>query len=212
MTLHRRSITSTATRAVLRAAVASLLLMACARTAPPALRAAADGGTTVIVVRHAEKAAEPVNDQALSALGIARAESLGVTLRQLEISDVVVSHLQRTRLTAAAIMRRPGVTLHVVPITAAGAAAHIAAVADTVRAIAAKSRQRGVLVVGHSNTVTQIVAALGGGAYPALCDSQYAQLFAVQLRRDGAATSTRTTYGAADPADPTCAAMSAPAK
>jgi hypothetical protein len=80
-------------------------------------------------------------------------------------------------------------------------------VADTVRAIAQRPGHGGVLVVGHSNTVTPIVAALGGGTFRDLCDSQYSQLFVVSIVAVGPAQLRRSTYGAADPADASCAAM-----
>lgn len=158
----------------------------------------------VVIVRHAEKAPAPANDPVLSDAGIARARSLDSVLRALRITDVVVSHLQRTRLTADPFIARTHAVVHVVPIGAAGVAAHVQAVADTVRAIVGAAG-RGVLVVGHSNTVTSIVQALGGPASPALCDSQYSQV--LTLRGQGAGvTLTRSTYGAADPIDASCAA------
>ncbi len=174
--------------------------------APPA----APGVARVVVVRHAEKAPTPANDPVLSDLGIARAAALDAVLRDYNVTDVVVTQLQRTRLTAAAVVTRVSPTVHVVPTGAGGVAAHARAVADTVRAIAQRPRHGDVLVVGHSNTVAPIVAALGGGTMRDLCDSQYSQLFELSLAASGTAQLRRTTYGAADPADATCAAMAAP--
>ena len=193
------------TQYLIRSAVAIAALTACAHGRGATVAKAGTSTTVVVVVRHAEKAPLPANDQALSDIGIARAQALDASLRSTPITDVVVSHLQRTRLTAAPLILRTGAMLHVVPIGAAGVAAHVQAVADTVRAIA-RGAGRGVLVVGHSNTVTLIVQALGGPVTPALCDSQYSQLFTVRLR-DGQATVARSTFGAADPDDASCAAM-----
>ncbi|MCC7053874.1 MAG: histidine phosphatase family protein [Gemmatimonadaceae bacterium] len=161
----------------------------------------------VVVVRHAEKAPLPANDPVLSEAGMARAAALDGAVRSLPITDVVVSHLQRTRLTASAFLARTGVPVHVVPIGSAGVAAHVKAVADTVRALSRLSGHTGVLVVGHSNTVTDIVQALGGAPSAALCDSQYSQLFTVRGDARGGVVATRTTYGAADPVDASCGAM-----
>jgi len=183
-------------------ALASAVLLAACAHAP---HAGADGGTPyAIVVRHAEKAPTPVNDPVLSASGMARAAALDALLGDDAVRDVVVSHLQRTRLTASVFIARTAPAVHVVPIGAAGAVAHIQAVADTVRAIARRRGRGGILVVGHSNTVTQIVAALGAGAPRELCDSQYSQLFRVALPAAGPATLTRRSYGASDPEDTTC--------
>ena len=195
----------------------AVLLTACAGSARETsasdgalAQALAPGFARVVVVRHAEKAPTPANDPVLSAIGIARATALDSAVRDYGITDVVVSHLQRTRLTAAAVIARVSPTLHVVPIGGGGVAAHARAVADTVRAIAQRPRHGGVLVVGHSNTVTPIVEALGGGTLRELCDSQYSQFFEVQLVVSGPSRLRRVTYGAADPVDATCAGMAAP--
>ena len=77
----------------------------------------------VVVVRHAEKAPTPVNDVALSAEGIARAGALDAMLRGMSpINDIVVSQLQRTRLTAAAFAARTNARVHVVRIGPEGVA------------------------------------------------------------------------------------------
>jgi phosphohistidine phosphatase SixA len=161
----------------------------------------------VVVVRHGEKAPAPANDPVLSEAGTARAAALDSVLRAMNITDVVVSHLQRTQLTAAAVVARTHATMHVIAIGAAGVDAHVKAVADTVRALSHTTGRGSILVVGHSNTVTLIVAALGGGASPALCDSQYSQLFRVTENAAGAITMSRETYGAPDRPDPACASM-----
>jgi len=186
---------------------ALLALAGCARTTvrPPA--PAPDPTPQIFVVRHAEKAPTPVEDQALSADGLTRAAALDAALRPVQVTDVVVSHLQRTRLTASVLIARTGARVHVVPITAAGVAPHVRAVSDTVRAIMRLSGQGSVLVVGHSNTVTQIVEALGGPRFASLCDTQYSQLFTLRPATDGVMTVARATFGAADPVDSACVGM-----
>ncbi len=188
---------------VVRASLLTMVLAACAST--PA-RTTTPAAPFVVLVRHAEKAPLPASDPVLSTAGMMRAAALDAVLREMPIGDVVVSHLQRTKLTASVLIARTSPVVHVVPIGAGGAAAHIRAVADTVRAIARQRGQGGILVVGHSNTVTQIVGALGAGTVPELCDSQYSQLFRVTLPATGTATLARSVYGAPDPSDPTCVA------
>ena len=188
-------------RTWLGAFTSALLLAACAHARPFPV----DGGVPyAIVVRHAEKALAPADDPVLSAMGMARAVALDSMLGVQPVGDVVVSQLQRSRLTASVFITRTSPVVHVIPIGAAGTAAHVQAVADTVRAIARRRGRGGILVVGHSNTVTQIVAALGAGSPPALCDSQYSQLFRVTLLAAAPASLARSTYGALDPADATC--------
>lgn len=196
-------------RALLRRSLLLALVAAsaCSR-APRAAAPSPASSMLAVVVRHGEKAPLPANDPVLSDAGIARAAALDSALQSMPITDVVVSHLQRTRLTALAFTSRTHAPVHVVPIGSAGVAAHVRAVADTVRAISRQPGHTGVLVVGHSNTVTDIVQALGGAASPALCDSQYSVLFTVREAAGGTVTSARTHYGRSDPADSTCAAMS----
>jgi len=193
---------------LLRMVTLMVSLTACMRAAAgPAPAGAANPPLLVVVVRHGEKAPTPRNDPVLSAAGMARAASLDSSLRNLSVTDVVVSQLQRTRLTASVFIARTNAVVHVVPIGAAGVAAHVQALADTVRAIARTAGRGGVLVVGHSNTVTKIVEALGGPSAPELCDSQYSQYFLLRGQPSGSVALTRTTYGAADAADATCASM-----
>ncbi len=191
---------------LLRGAALLIVLSACTRTAAStAVSASGDRPLLLVVVRHGEKAPMPANDPVLSAAGMARAASLDSALRSVSVTDVVVSQLQRTRLTASVFIARTNPVVHVVPIGAAGVAAHVQALADTVRAITRTAGRGGVLVVGHSNTVTRIVAALGGPPAPELCDSQYSQYFLLRGPLGGSVALTRTTYGAPDAADPTCA-------
>ena len=56
-------------------------------------------------------------------------------------------------------------------------------------------------MVGHSNTLAGIIAALGGPRVNDLCDPQYATLFVLELPASGSPRLIRASYGAADPAD-----------
>jgi hypothetical protein len=53
----------------------------------------------------------------------------------------------------------------------------------------------GVLVVGHSNTVPEILRALGVTETVTLGDGDFGDLFVVTLRPDGAATMERRRFG-----------------
>ena len=67
--------------------------------------------------------------------------------------------------------------------------AHASAVADAVRAHAGRT----VLVVGHSNTIPAIIAALGGPKLPDICDTQYSNLFVLVVKDERARSSGRRT-------------------
>ena len=145
--------------------------------------------TTVIVVRHAEKAAEPAADPPLNAAGAARAELLADMVRDAGVSAIITTQFQRTRMTGAPAAARLGITAEVVD---ARAPMHAKAVADSVLT---KHRGQTVLVVGHSNTVPDIVAALGAPKPAPLCDEAYDNAFLVTIPSSGPATALRLHYG-----------------
>ncbi len=159
------------------------------------------GSTTVILVRHAEKEAEPAADPALTAAGRSRADALADLLKDAGITAVVSTQFQRTRLTSAPTAAEFKLTTEVVD---ARAPQHARAVADSVLA---KHRGQTVLVVGHSNTVPAIVAALGAAQPAAICDAEYDNLYVVTVPPSGAATVVRARYGAASPVDASCREM-----
>jgi phosphohistidine phosphatase SixA len=153
--------------------------------------------TVVIVVRHAEKAAAPADDPPLTEAGAARARALAATLADADVGAVITTQYLRTRETARPLAEARGITPEVV--RAGGpVAAHAKAVADAARAHAGKT----VLVVGHSNTVTQIVEALGGPRARDLCDSEYSWLFTVVISGPSARV-VRSAFGAPSPEVPT---------
>lgn len=154
--------------------------------------AAAQDSTVVYLVRHAEKAAD-AGDPPLSAAGEARALALAERLADAGVGAVVVTQYRRTGATAAPTAAAAGVEPRVVA-AAPGPVPHPRAVADAVREAGGT-----VLVVGHSNTVTAIVRALGGPPLPALCDAEYANLFVLVLRPGAEPRLERGTYGAPDP-------------
>jgi len=167
---------------LLRLAAATVLFIA-----PLALRAQA---TTVVLVRHAEKGSAPANDPLLSEAGQARAGALAEALADAGVQAVIVTPLQRTRLTAARVLEQRGLTPQAVAISAT----HVADVARAVR----EHKGQVVLVVGHSNTIPAIVGALGGPKLPDLCDAQYAQLFTLVIPDQGTPSLVRSQYGTPD--------------
>jgi broad specificity phosphatase PhoE len=155
--------------------------------------------TTVIVVRHAEKA-DNSGDPELSAAGAARAQALVNVVRDAKVSRIITTQFRRTRATAEPTATALGVTPTVIPATAT----HVSEIADTVRA----HRGATFLIVGHSNTVPAIVAALGAPSPAPICDSEYDNLFVVTLNADGKPpVVVQTHYGAASERGGGCPAM-----
>jgi len=163
---------------------------------------AQQGTTTVILVRHGEKADAPANDPALSEAGAARAKALLTIARDAGVTAVITTQFTRTRETARPAAEALGITPEVA--RAGGSAAqHAQDVARMVQAHAGGV----VLVVGHSNTLPAIVAALGAPQPPPICDSEYDDLYVVTLTPNAKPHVIRARYGAPSPADAACAAM-----
>ena len=177
-------------------ATISLAILPSARPSPNAAPP-----TVVILVRHAEKAAQPPQDPPLTEGGAARAQALMAVARDAGVTAIITTQFERTRKTA-----EPTATaLHITPevVEAGPAAQHAKAVADQVLKHAGGT----VLVVGHSNTIPAIVGALGAPRPRDLCDSEYDQLFIVVLGDTGPPRLVRSRYGAPSEPDAACASM-----
>ncbi|HTV96660.1 MAG TPA: phosphoglycerate mutase family protein [Steroidobacteraceae bacterium] len=115
------------------------------------------GSTTIVIVRHAEVAQNGTADPPLSADGQARAALLARMFGDPRLPDhidaIYVSPALRNRSTAEPLAARLGITPTVAP-------------QDDPRALARRilHQHRGgrILVVGHSDTVPAIIAALSG--------------------------------------------------
>ena len=184
------------TRTSVVAIVALLSLGLGARQAPVAAPP-----TVVLLVRHAEKAAEPAQDPPLTDAGSARARALVSVAQDADVKAIITTQYLRTRNTAEPTATALSLTSEVV--NAGPMPQHAKAVADQVMKHAGKT----VLVVGHSNTIPAIIGALGAPRPRDLCDSEYDQLFVVVLGDGGAPRLIRSKYGAPSADDPSCAGM-----
>ncbi len=195
------------TRAGVRAGRALLpaagLLAALGLALPGTARAqaptAADSAVaTVILVRHAERDTSLRGpDHPLRAIGTLRARDLAHTLGASGISTIYVTPWLRNRQTALPLATAIGESLTVVND-----------VAETVERLRTRHFGETVLVVGHSDTVPPIVAALTGRPFPTPGRVAYDAMWVVTLARDGRASLLTLRYGA--PAEGT-AGIPAPA-
>lgn len=116
---------------------------------PPRQRAAQDQ-LAVHVVRHFDTP-KGEKDPDLLPQGAARAEALARWFRGKGLCAILVTQYQRTRQTVAPLAASRGIALQSYDA------------ADTAGAVArAKASPCPVLIVGHSNTVPDIVVQLGG--------------------------------------------------
>ena len=163
--------------------------------------------TTVILVRHAEKADEPGADPALSAAGEARARALADALRGARVAAVLTTPYRRTNATGAPLATANGLAPLPVPVSG-GLPAYAQSVADMIRT---QYTGRTVVVVGHSNTLAAVIAALGGPKLNDLCDNEYSMMYRLTLDGSAAPKLTESHYGATDAAGAAgCRTMSMP--
>jgi broad specificity phosphatase PhoE len=146
----------------------------------------------IVLVRHGEKATTGGNDPSLSAAGEARAEALAGVLAVAGVQHILVTEWKRTGETAAVVAQQQVLTPVVVPVGRQKVPDHARAVARALDSLPAGSA---ALVVGHSNTIPPIIAALGGPVLPDLGDNEYATLFVLD-RTGGNIRLIRSSYGA----------------
>ena len=125
--------------------------------------------STVFIVRHAEKA-DNSKDAELSEAGHARAEALANMLKDSKISAIYTTEFKRTEQTAAPVAKALGLTVTTLP------SENQAALVAKLRTSTANS-----LVVGHGNTIPDVIKALGIPEPVNIPDSDYDNLFVVLL-------------------------------
>jgi broad specificity phosphatase PhoE len=138
--------------------------------------------TVVVVVRHAEKATDDPRDPSLSEAGQVRAEALAKQLADTPPIVVFSTQYRRTRDTAAPTAQAAGVDVTVRPVDAGNAASYARDLARDLHALPAGST---ALVVGHSNTVPGIVAAISGHAQPEMPETEYDRYTVIVLDGNG---------------------------
>jgi len=150
-----------------------LIEVGCQKPAEPAQAA-----TRVILVRHAEKAGEK-GDVPLTERGQRRAQVLAEMLSEANVKAIFATQYQRNQMTAGPLAENTGAPVTTLPIKG-GVAGHAEQVAAKIRE---GDFAGGVVVyVGHSNTVTPILNALGIDSYQGEAD--YPQMFLVLLHED----------------------------
>jgi len=186
--------------ASLRIALLASVMVAQACASPQSSRVApapaTATATTIVVVRHAEKSTDDPRDPTLSAAGQQRAKDLSGVLQNAGVTDVYVTQYKRTRQTAEPLARQNGISIIERPVNNDNSATYAQSLAQE---ILTRSVGKGVLVVGHSNTVPGIVAALSGTTVPPITDAEYDHLFVVIVPAMGAPRLMQLRFGLAAP-------------
>lgn len=135
---------------------------------PLLLAAVTNAAPIIFIVRHAEKASTGDKDPDLSPDGQKRADALAGILKDSQITSVFVTEFKRTQETAAPTAKAAHVTSTVV------SANDVRALVDKLRALNGNA-----LVVGHGNTISDLLKALGIAAPVTIPEDDYTEIFAV---------------------------------
>lgn len=133
---------------------------------------AASAGPFVVIVRHAEKANNS-EDAELSSAGQERAQTLAHILKNAHITAIFTSEFKRTRQTAAPTSTTTGVAPIIVP------GKDFATLSSRLREVKGNA-----LVVGHGNTIPDIIKALGIDTPIQIGDDDYSEIFVVTLEAE----------------------------
>lgn len=135
------------------------------------------GGTKIYIVRHAEK--EAGKDPLLTAAGNARAGDLMRYLQNRAVQKIYVSQYRRTQNTADSLRLQLNIdTVHYSADTLCD---------NLVNAIMEHSDfGKTILIIGHSNTIPQIIRKFGVHDYPYgdIADIDYDNLFLITYKKE----------------------------
>jgi len=147
--------------------------------------------TTIVLLRHAEKQVGAINDAPLTPEGELRAARLAQMFGDAatfgRVARIYVSDTRRSQQTAAGLAQR----LALKPIIVEGKSDP----SDLARRVLHENRGERALVVGHSNTVPALVAALAGvDDVPAMGEEEFDTVYVVTVPTIGHANVLRLKY------------------
>ena len=141
--------------------------------------------TTILLVRHAEKLTSPADDPVLSPQGTARAQLLVRMFENSALNAIYTSQFARTKLTAEPLAKRFSIPVETVDAKTTN---------KLVDSILSKHSGGTVLVVGHSNTLPEIIEALGAGKIKEIDDLDYDNVYVVTVSGNGIAKVLRMKF------------------
>ena len=152
---------------------------------------------TVYLIRHAERADEPRTDPPLTEKGTLRAQELARVLGNANIKAIITSQFARTKLTAEPIAKKLNVPVTSISLSLNPANPRMIAEQSTAE-VTNKILERGgesVLVIGHSNSIPDVIKMLGGDVTPVIDEKKFDDLFVVTVYAKGKAKVAHLKYG-----------------
>lgn len=152
--------------------------------------------TTVILVRHAEKVVTLDSDPPLSEAGAARSQKLAKLLAEAGIKAIYSSQYLRTKQTAEPLSRQLGIAI--TPLNIQTKQSNPREVSEqSIRLIVDKIYEHPgdtALIVGHSNSIPEVIKMLGGDIVPVLDEKKFDDLFIVTVYAKGKAKVSHLKY------------------
>jgi phosphohistidine phosphatase SixA len=153
---------------------------------------------TVFLIRHAEREDEPRQDPPLSKEGVARSQALARLLSSAGIKAIFTSQYARTKQTAEPLAEKLG--LSVTPLTLKLNPSNPRQIAEESTAEVTNKilehAGHSVLVIGHSNSIPDVIKMLGGDVVPTIDEKKFDDLFIVSVYARGKAKVVQLKYGA----------------
>ena len=131
----------------------------------------------IYVTRHGERAGEMATDPDLTPQGQARARHLATLLRTAGIAHIFSTATRRTRQTAQPLATGLALEVQIYDPAQPGK------LVDQVKGLKSNA-----LVVGHSNTVPELVKQFGGKPVSPIGDMEYDRLYQLIIAPDGTVT------------------------
>lgn len=124
----------------------------------------------IYLVRHAEKIKADHNDPKLSPKGQSRAIALAELLKDVELDGIYSTKYKRTQMTASPLAQLKNLEINTYSIPPELFA----------KKLTSLHKEQTIVVVGHSNTIPQIIKALGIKDELRINHDQYGDLFMVK--------------------------------
>jgi phosphohistidine phosphatase SixA len=155
---------------------------------------------TVYLVRHAERADEPRQDPPLTQKGALRSQELARVLSNANVKTIITSQFLRTKATAEPLAKKLNVPATSISLSLDRANPRMIAEQSTAE-VTNKILENGggsVLVVGHSNSIPDVIKMLGGDVTPVIDERKFDDLFVVTVYAKGKARVAHMKYGAGE--------------
>ena len=153
---------------------------------------------TVFLIRHAEREDEPRQDPPLKREGVARSQELARLLSGAGIKAIFTSQFTRTKQTAEPLATKLGLTVTSFTLKSNPSNPRLIA-AESTQEVTGKILERSgesVLVIGHSNSIPDVIKMLGGDTVPTIDERKFDDLFIVTVYAKGKAKVVQLKYGA----------------